>query len=395
MRPLPCRRPPSINRRYRELDYLTGARLRGMDRLGLAGLRHRRAATPHRMGAALTYARRYALFTLVGIAGEDNLDAPDSISPLAPEIAGPARGGRLRSCLQPRPGCRQRRWQRPVRCSLAESRRRRTPLPRQGQSHHPHHHAPSSRRTYAAHIMATRQRSHTSHGIRAPPRPVTSIHPTPHHPTHHPHHESQPAPPLHHPPPPHPPPTHTTRSAAPRSTHATPTHLHTHTHPHTTTTNTTHNTDTRQGQVTTVRSSQQPHNQKLKTEVNVHKSYGKRISASTKRVHQSDSPTFLNFEVSIRLRDRILGEFNAIGSEDEAANGRTGGCPTRTSSMQSTPNTSRRPSASSLRPSPSITPKGAPPGAWFGSRACSRADRTGYGNRRAGTKTKTPWQVGQ
>jgi hypothetical protein len=29
------------------------------------------------MGAALTYARRYALFTLVGIAGEDNLDAPD------------------------------------------------------------------------------------------------------------------------------------------------------------------------------------------------------------------------------------------------------------------------------------------------------------------------------
>jgi hypothetical protein len=34
-------------------------------------------AMPHRMGAALTYARRYALFTLVGIAGEDDLDAPD------------------------------------------------------------------------------------------------------------------------------------------------------------------------------------------------------------------------------------------------------------------------------------------------------------------------------
>jgi hypothetical protein len=32
---------------------------------------------PHRMGAALTYARRYALFTLVGITGEDDLDAPD------------------------------------------------------------------------------------------------------------------------------------------------------------------------------------------------------------------------------------------------------------------------------------------------------------------------------
>ena len=38
-------------------------------------------ATPHRMGAALTYARRYALFTLVGIAGEDDLDAPDLSTP--------------------------------------------------------------------------------------------------------------------------------------------------------------------------------------------------------------------------------------------------------------------------------------------------------------------------
>ena len=34
-------------------------------------------SSPQRMGAALTYARRYALFTLVGIAGEDDLDAPD------------------------------------------------------------------------------------------------------------------------------------------------------------------------------------------------------------------------------------------------------------------------------------------------------------------------------
>jgi hypothetical protein len=40
-------------------------------------------AAPHRMGAALTYARRYGLFTLVGIAGEDDLDAPDLLSPLA------------------------------------------------------------------------------------------------------------------------------------------------------------------------------------------------------------------------------------------------------------------------------------------------------------------------
>jgi hypothetical protein len=41
-------------------------------------------AAPHRMGAALTYARRYALFTLVGIAGEDDLDAPDLVVPTAP-----------------------------------------------------------------------------------------------------------------------------------------------------------------------------------------------------------------------------------------------------------------------------------------------------------------------
>jgi hypothetical protein len=47
-------------------------------------------ATPHRMGAALTYARRYALFTLVGIAGEDDLDAPDlnNAAALAPHGSG-------------------------------------------------------------------------------------------------------------------------------------------------------------------------------------------------------------------------------------------------------------------------------------------------------------------
>ena len=44
-------------------------------------------ATPHRMGAALTYARRYALFTLVGIAGEDDLDAPDLTTPPRSEPA--------------------------------------------------------------------------------------------------------------------------------------------------------------------------------------------------------------------------------------------------------------------------------------------------------------------
>src|SRR5262249_3390953 len=42
-------------------------------------------AAPHHMGAALTYARRYALFTLVGIAGEDDLDAPDLLPPTVSE----------------------------------------------------------------------------------------------------------------------------------------------------------------------------------------------------------------------------------------------------------------------------------------------------------------------
>jgi hypothetical protein len=48
-------------------------------------------ASPHRMGAALTYARRYALFTLAGIAGEDDLDAPDvaSCGPVAPHRTEP------------------------------------------------------------------------------------------------------------------------------------------------------------------------------------------------------------------------------------------------------------------------------------------------------------------
>ena len=51
-----------------------------MRRIGQCA-RSAETAAPHRMGAALTYARRYALFTLVGIAGEDDLDAPDLMAP--------------------------------------------------------------------------------------------------------------------------------------------------------------------------------------------------------------------------------------------------------------------------------------------------------------------------
>jgi hypothetical protein len=55
-------------------------------------------ANPQRMGAALTYARRYALFTLVGIAGEDDLDAPDLCA--APPSPAPSAANRV---LKPMP----------------------------------------------------------------------------------------------------------------------------------------------------------------------------------------------------------------------------------------------------------------------------------------------------
>ena len=56
------------------------------------------ASAPRRMGAALTYARRYALFTMVGIAGEDDLDAPDlandqPTADQAPDARGSVRPG--------------------------------------------------------------------------------------------------------------------------------------------------------------------------------------------------------------------------------------------------------------------------------------------------------------
>jgi hypothetical protein len=48
-------------------------------------------ASAQRVGAALTYARRYALFTLVGIAGEDDLDAPDIGADPSPSAELPGR----------------------------------------------------------------------------------------------------------------------------------------------------------------------------------------------------------------------------------------------------------------------------------------------------------------
>src|ERR1700750_2564041 len=54
-------------------------------------------ANPQRMGSALTYARRHALFTVGGIAGEDDLDAPAldaACSPLPPSALAASRGAR-------------------------------------------------------------------------------------------------------------------------------------------------------------------------------------------------------------------------------------------------------------------------------------------------------------
>jgi ERF superfamily len=63
-------------------------------------------ASAHLKGAALTYARRYALFTLVGIAGEDDLDAPEIVQPPEPPhteqpVARKPNNGSMHSPLQP------------------------------------------------------------------------------------------------------------------------------------------------------------------------------------------------------------------------------------------------------------------------------------------------------
>jgi hypothetical protein len=78
------------------------------------------------MGAALTYARRYALFTLVGIAGEDDVDAPDSAEGAKTDAANKAGAAdkdgvaaRLRPAAaaegRPPPISAPRRPERPVR----------------------------------------------------------------------------------------------------------------------------------------------------------------------------------------------------------------------------------------------------------------------------------------
>src|SRR6202022_3396048 len=60
-------------------------------------------ATPHRMGAPLTYARRYALFTMVGIAGEDDLDAPEIVNDQPQGDKAPEARLAPRSSVEPSP----------------------------------------------------------------------------------------------------------------------------------------------------------------------------------------------------------------------------------------------------------------------------------------------------
>jgi ERF superfamily len=83
--------------------------------------------TPHRMGAALTYARRYALFTLVGIAGEDDLDAPDIAAPVSQKsepaksktVSGKLNGSGAPNVTPPVPKVRKDQEARPAKPALA------------------------------------------------------------------------------------------------------------------------------------------------------------------------------------------------------------------------------------------------------------------------------------
>ena len=65
------------DRRHGQFDHHARPRLGRVDCVGLAGLCDRRNRQSPAHGRGANYARRYALFTLVGIAGEDDLDTPD------------------------------------------------------------------------------------------------------------------------------------------------------------------------------------------------------------------------------------------------------------------------------------------------------------------------------
>jgi hypothetical protein len=86
-------------------------------------------ASPRRMGAALTYARRYALFALVGIAGEDDVDAPDlqaAVSEIGPERTMANGDGPLHSGAPD-----QQATSRPEQVTIGRSRK---PAPKQAEA---------------------------------------------------------------------------------------------------------------------------------------------------------------------------------------------------------------------------------------------------------------------
>ena len=79
-------------------------------------------SAPRRMGAALTYARRYALFTMVGIAGEDDLDAPDLADDRPTGDQAPAARVSVRHGVEPVPaGLAQYQTRNPITPPVRES----------------------------------------------------------------------------------------------------------------------------------------------------------------------------------------------------------------------------------------------------------------------------------
>ena len=92
-------------------------------------------ATPHRMGAALTYARRYALFTLVGIAGEDDIDAPDLNAPT------PTAGLRVEPADADREGATKRRAN-PIFAAADGEKSQHSARDKSGLAHLPGHAGP-------------------------------------------------------------------------------------------------------------------------------------------------------------------------------------------------------------------------------------------------------------
>ena len=116
----PCRRPRSTTTRADPAHHRARPRLGEWISSDWPVCPVSETAAPHRMGAALTYARRYALFTLVGIAGEDDLDAPDLPSRTAPaddlhSAAAPnGEGANAVAALTSGAGPRGRRAPRPI-----------------------------------------------------------------------------------------------------------------------------------------------------------------------------------------------------------------------------------------------------------------------------------------